>query len=187
MFGCIYLITNNITKMRYIGQTTRSLEKRFKEHFAMANCNYLYSAMHKYGLESFSYKVLARANTIEELNNRETYYIKIFNTLAPNGYNLSSGGKNAKPSKMALANMKKAKKGVYKGSSNPFFGKHHSAATKLKISRNHGTKRAIKNNETNVTYSSITEAAKLLNLSYYDIYDVLRKRRSTKNWSYLWE
>lgn len=32
---------------------------------------------------------------IEELNEKERYYIKYFNTLFPNGFNLTEGGDNA--------------------------------------------------------------------------------------------
>ena len=54
----------------------------------------LCSAIRKYGPENFQIKILARCNSMEEMNHREMYYIKIFNSLSPNGYNLDSGGKN---------------------------------------------------------------------------------------------
>ena len=56
-------------------------------------CRYIGNAIKKYGEEAFGVKILVRCDTPEELDHREAYYIKIFNTLAPNGYNLRAGGK----------------------------------------------------------------------------------------------
>lgn len=95
----IYKITNKITGKSYIGQTVQSIQKRWIMHYSKGStCRYLSNAIKKYGKENFNIKVLARSNSIEEMNHREQYYIKIFNTLSPNGYNLMTGGGNSRPS-----------------------------------------------------------------------------------------
>jgi group I intron endonuclease len=77
-FGYIYKITNTINNKVYIGQTTRTLTERFKEH--LRNCNteskktmHLYSAMNIYGKENFSISLLEEASTLDELNQKEIY------------------------------------------------------------------------------------------------------------------
>ncbi len=91
----VYIITNIITNKRYIGQTTRSVEDRFNEHYWPRNkkASYnkpLYSDMRKYGLEAFDYDILE--NSPVDSNASEKFWIEKLNTLQPNGYNVSIGG-----------------------------------------------------------------------------------------------
>jgi group I intron endonuclease len=95
----------------------------------------LHQAIKKYGKENFEIKVLARCDSLEEMNHREAYYIKLFNTLRPNGYNLMSGGGNSKHSeetkrKIAKANIGKKRPEELKQK----LRKPKSEAHKLKIS-----------------------------------------------------
>ena len=79
----------------YIGQTTRTVSIRWSGHKnrVKEGCTLpLHSAMRKYGHESFELTILATAQTLEELNYLEVEYIKKYNTLVPEGYNLASGG-----------------------------------------------------------------------------------------------
>ena len=95
----VYRITNKINGSMYIGQTYRELGLRKSEHKydASTGLNYpLYNAMNKYGFDNFVFEVVATAETVEELNDLEQYYIEHFNTLKPNGYNLGRGGQNKK-------------------------------------------------------------------------------------------
>lgn len=48
-------------------------------------------AIRKYGKESFNRTILEEC-PIEQLNEREKYYIAKYNTISPNGYNLTAGG-----------------------------------------------------------------------------------------------
>lgn len=90
----------------YIGQTITTLQKRRQGHLHDARngrggkpeCRAFNAALRKYGSASFQWKVLCRANNMEELNAREEEYIARYNTLSPNGYNLTTGGGNAIPS-----------------------------------------------------------------------------------------
>ena len=90
----IYTITNVINGKMYVGQTTRTLEKRIRDHINSANRGEtypLYQAIREYGWESFSVNVIAYAETKEILDDLEEYYIKKFNTIA-DGYNQALGG-----------------------------------------------------------------------------------------------
>lgn len=92
----IYKITNKINGKVYIGQTIRPLEKRIKQHKKSAGCGALFAAIQKYGFENFSIEQIDSASSIEELNAKEAEWIEKSNSLSPNGYNLSTGGKNKK-------------------------------------------------------------------------------------------
>lgn len=57
----------------------------------MAEKSALYSAMRKYGEENFLFEIIG---WFEDYNEKEKYYIKFYNTKAPNGYNLTDGGED---------------------------------------------------------------------------------------------
>jgi hypothetical protein len=72
---------------------------RFNDHISEAinntkrkQCTYLNNAIRKYGKEKFTLKIVESCD-ISILDDREQYYINEYNTLYPNGYNLTKGGK----------------------------------------------------------------------------------------------
>lgn len=108
----IYKITNKITGKCYIGQTTKSLEFRWAGHLtASSGCSALHNAIRKYGKENFSVEEIATYSNLEDLNNAEEYFIDWHNTLAPNGYNLNTGGNNKLASKELRKRMSKVQEG----------------------------------------------------------------------------
>lgn len=56
------------------------------------SCTYFYRAIEKYGWNNFEHIILKDNLTKEQAQQTETQYIKKFNTLVPNGYNLTGGG-----------------------------------------------------------------------------------------------
>lgn len=94
----IYLITNVINNKKYVGQTTRTIEDRFNEHYWSRNRKehqkrQLYIDMRKYGLENFDYDILAFVENLEEANQLEKFWINQLHTTNENcGYNMSDGG-----------------------------------------------------------------------------------------------
>lgn len=107
--GYIYKIYNDVNDKLYIGQTITTLSIRFNQHKGDAkrgnnDHNLLHRAMIKYGIEHFhieqiyNYKSINKRNLIELLNEKERYYISLFNSVRPNGYNISPGGNNKNPS-----------------------------------------------------------------------------------------
>lgn len=126
----IYLITNIITGKKYIGQTTRTLEQRLKEHKREGNI--LHRAISKYGISNFKAEELKRCSSINELNDSETELIKEYNTLVPNGYNLDSGGLNKTMHSESKIKMSLAKKGrkLHENSIKTQFKKSHIPANK---------------------------------------------------------
>lgn len=114
--GDIYKITCDKTNKNYIGQAVHYLAcgkkwgylGRWNNHVVKAlnytpgvykaSCRALDSAIRKYGKEHFIVEVIKKCDDENELNYWEQYYIKEYNTIAPNGYNLTSGGSSHRKS-----------------------------------------------------------------------------------------
>ena len=96
----IYKATNKLNGKIYIGQTINTLEFRKDQHFRDARCTkkkttYFHNAIKKYGAENFAFEEIDSANNLEELNQKERYWIKFYSSNNKEfGYNLDSGGKN---------------------------------------------------------------------------------------------
>lgn len=95
----VYKAINNVNGKLYIGYTTKTLEERIKMHLNKSknknNKHYFYlfkEAIRKYGIENFTWDILADCSSIEECCELEKYYIKSLDTISPNGYNLTEGG-----------------------------------------------------------------------------------------------
>ena len=95
-YGLIYKYTNKINHKSYIGQTIQKLEKRHKRHLYDSKQDELYfhNALKKYGMDNFSLEIIEDNITFEQLNDREAYWIKYYNTFYLNGegYNMTEGG-----------------------------------------------------------------------------------------------
>ena len=132
--GIIYLIKNKINNKCYIGQTIRTLEKRWKEHSnSNSNGSVINNAILKYLPENFDVSVLIETDN-DKLDDLEVKFIKEYNSLYPNGYNIQTGGNlnkkhcNESREKMRLLKL---------GDKNHNFGKPRDDETKKKISENH--------------------------------------------------
>lgn len=151
--GYIYLITNIINGHRYIGQTICSdVNTRWKQHKRKdpkTVGRYLLGAYEKYGIENFHFQIICICFD-EDCNDYEEDYIKKYNTLAPNGYNLAAGGKNSKQHPLTIEKRATKLRGnkyrkrteeerillskLKQGQNNPNFGKAMSDLQKKKIS-----------------------------------------------------
>lgn len=98
----IYKITNKVNNKVYIGQTTDTIENRFKEHIAESTRSRsvdrpLYRAFLKYGIENFSIEVVEQVPTDTALlQQQEIFWIDFYHSFCgdPNswGYNATRGG-----------------------------------------------------------------------------------------------
>ena len=99
--GIIYLATFPNGKY-YVGQTFHTLEVRANEHKRSQNrYNYpFYKAMKKYGFENIKWEIIDTAETREELDEKEKYYIDLYRSSVYfsncNGYNVTLGGSGSK-------------------------------------------------------------------------------------------
>jgi hypothetical protein len=89
--GIIYKITSPSGKV-YVGQTIRSFEKRMREHRQESSgCTLIKRAIDKYG-DEMNYEIIEENVPQEQLDEREVFWISHFNSLAPGGYNCTTGG-----------------------------------------------------------------------------------------------
>ena len=93
--GIIYKISSPSGKV-YVGQTVRSFKKRMQEHRQETSCcTFIKRAIDKYG-DEMNYEIVEENVPQEQLDEREIYWIKELNSLAPDGYNLTTGGQSSK-------------------------------------------------------------------------------------------
>ncbi len=92
----IYYIENVINKKRYVGKTSKSLDKRFKTHCKNAKKNInrrLYDSMNHHGYDKFKIHLLEEVSDNNTANIKEREYISKFNSRDKNfGYNMTNGG-----------------------------------------------------------------------------------------------
>ena len=127
--GYIYILTSPSGKS-YIGQTTRSIEKRFKAHrLESSRCAAISNAIRKYGWENFEKDWYECPD--EDLNFDEDLLIREMETLSPGGYNLrEGGGAHGKHSEESKQRMSEAKI----GEKNYWFGERHTEESIQKMS-----------------------------------------------------
>lgn len=141
-YGCIYKITSPSGKS-YIGQTVIPIHQRISQHAKRPNSILIYNAIKKYGLENMEWETLESNIPEPNLNKQETYYIKRYNSIYPNGYNLKEGGSQTRHNEKSKAKLSKANSGPNNpmygktGEKSPVFGRKHSKETKEKIGAAH--------------------------------------------------
>ena len=88
----IYKITNTKENKSYIGQSKNVFNRWGSEVYGAFSPSYdeynslLSQAIRRCGIENFEVEIVEECNE-KDLLTREQYYIQLFNTLEPNGYN----------------------------------------------------------------------------------------------------
>lgn len=95
--GIVYCLTSPSGKS-YVGQTTNNLERRFSKHCTrqVGRRGAINRAIQKYGALAFSKSILFHNVPDLFLDTFERIAIATIGTLAPRGYNLTSGGEAGK-------------------------------------------------------------------------------------------
>ena len=132
----IYAYENKINGKIYIGQTT-NLIKRDKDHVFGDESMPIDLAINKYGRNNFNLWVISIEDTSDKANQEEIYWISQLreNIGIENVYNIANGGacspmlgrKHSDESKKKMSES-------LKGLSSWMKGKHHTEATKMKLS-----------------------------------------------------
>ena len=123
--GSIYKITNTVNEKAYIGQTIHdALAGRINDHLNghARGSRLVRRAINKYGKDAFTYEILYDGIIPEFLDDLEIEAIEKFNTIAPHGYNLRSGGGGGSLSEETRRKISQAKK----GENHHFYGKTFS-------------------------------------------------------------
>ena len=108
----IYKVTNKVNNKVYIGQTIQDLDSRLYNHFYRAekgnDNNKFYNAIRKYGKENFKAEVIDFASSQDELDEKEIFYISLYNS-TENGYNTLLGGQGNSFSSDIMSELKGSK------------------------------------------------------------------------------
>ena len=136
-FHYVYLTENKINGKKYIGQhSTDNMDDGY-----IGSGRKLLKEIKKYGKKNFTKKILEYSDNADELDSLEKNYIKKYNSLAPNGYNLTRGGESKKEySEESIRTMSQKAKGrkiseeTRKRMAEASRGRIHSVESKRKIS-----------------------------------------------------
>lgn len=157
----VYKVTNRINGKVYIGQTKRTLQRRWRQHCNpnCISCLSLHRAIMKYGSENFTVEQIGVACSKEELDAKEIYWIKFYDSMNPEkGYNLVLGN-----------NQKHISNEARKNKGNGMRGKKHTMETRKRMSEAHkGIKqtkeslsKSVETKRKNGTYDKIAKIAPL--------------------------
>jgi group I intron endonuclease len=136
----IYKVTNLTNGKTYIGQTTRTLGVRKRQHLVDARGKesnlFFHRALLEYGFENFSWEVIFEGRiSTDFLNFMEMFWIQYWGSFGE-GYNLTCGGDkppSRKGTKMSDESRKKMSNSR-KGSNAYWYGKKRTPDTIAKIS-----------------------------------------------------
>ena len=144
VYGVIYVIENKVNGKKYVGQTIRDIKVRFKEHRTKAQGHsVIHKAIKKYGQENFRIEQIDSVKTLEELNEKEIYWINKLNSMVPSGYNVTEGGFGHQGVKYTPEQLERKRNNMLGeknpmwgrfGKKNHFYGQRHSEETKKKMS-----------------------------------------------------
>jgi group I intron endonuclease len=173
----IYKTTNLINGKIYVGQDSKN-DKNY-----LGSGVILKKAIKKYGLESFKKEVIDIANTKEELDLKEIFWInKLNSTDKFIGYNLSNGGNGCLGCKVSKETRLKMSINN-SGSNNPMFGKYLSEKTLINRSikvKKEGTHRGCENGnfKYDIKYEDLLELYINQNLKIDAIADIYNCHRT---------
>lgn len=119
----IYRITNKINGKTYIGQHKY---KKLNDDY-MGSGKFLWRAYRKYGFENFEKEILySRIQYKETVDAMERFAIAKERSIGKAEYNIADGGQGG--------NLGEEVNKKLRGKNNPFYGKHHSEETRMKLS-----------------------------------------------------
>lgn len=128
MFGYIYKTTNLINDKIYVGQH----KKKFFDKNYYGSGSILNKSIKTYGIENFKCEIVDSAETKEELNKKEIYWIDKLNSRNRKiGYNIRKGGELGS----TFNHTKEAKEKISLHNAKYWYGKSRSKITNLKISK----------------------------------------------------
>lgn len=193
----------------YIGITKTSIERRANYNGSgYKACPAFYSAILKYGWESFKHEILFTGLTQEQAEKKEIELIAELRTNRPhNGYNIENGGNitgtHSEETKRKMSEAQKGRKYPYRviadstrekhrllfTEHNPQKGKPLTEAQKQAISKankgrlagaNHHKARAVRCTTTGTIYRTVKEAGAAIGVSYMCIIQSIQGLRGRK-------
>ena len=166
----IYVIKNSANNKVYVGQTWRSMERRFQVHLQNSTANHcikLRRATKKYGADKFSIELLTFCHSQEMANYWETYFIHKFDSIK-HGYNVLESGFSRKGIKHTPQTKKKMSI-VHSGA-----GNGNSVLKSWQVSQIREEYDNFKNPNTGSKYGAISFLAKKNGVAITTIFDIVK-------------
>lgn len=204
----VYKATNIFNNKVYIGITTNTLAHRKAIHKRDSKSmnTYFYRAINKYGFNAFKWEIIDTASSLEELMEKEVYWIAKYGSFndKTKGYNSTSGGGSnyeiTDEERQARSKRAKGKNNPMYGVESPMKGKKFTEEHKRKISEalknayrphvigaNNPASRRVLNVDTGEEFNTIKEARekypKACKIS--DVCRGVRKTAGGYRWRYL--
>ena len=164
----VYCHTNKVNGKRYIGITKHKPEKRWANGYGYSNNRHFFSAIKKYGWDSFTHEVWFTDLSYEEACSIERELIAKYDSANhEKGYNVDFGGTGlgtaSEEHKKAISEARKGKPHPHKGrpltgDKSPTYGTHRSEYVKQKAREVNSI--PVLCVETGVLYDSGVSAAK---------------------------
>ena len=134
----IYKIYNRVNNKIYVG-SSNDISRRWCHHRTLLKRNkhhniYLQRAYNKYGIDAFEYSIILKCSQ-QTLLEQEKNTIIYLDTLAPNGYNISSEPLAPFKNRRHTSNSKKMQSQKNSGKGNYWFGKKLEEKHNRKISQ----------------------------------------------------
>lgn len=193
---CVYKHTNKLNGKVYIGQTCQPPKYRWGSNGSGYRRNtHFWSAIQKYGWHNFEHDVLFDAVDQETAIQKETELIALYDSTNPdNGYNISIGGASGligvhmtEETKKKISQATKGKTRSEEAKRNISLG--HKGLPQKPLSEEHKKKiiestiipviQMDENENIVAIYSSISEAARITNLSKGGICSCCKGKRKT--------
>lgn len=126
----VYTATNAINGKVYVGKTIRTLSHAKARHKQRATKAWkhgcesrFYTAIRKYGFEAFSFEIIYRGVSDEDIQAKEREYIQLLNSMDNAvGYNMTPGGDGGAGKVLSEAHRAKLST-CFAGDKNPCYGK----------------------------------------------------------------
>jgi hypothetical protein len=124
-FHYVYITTNNINGMQYVGShSTSNLNDNY-----LGSGKALKDALKEYNKKCFAKKIIEHFSSRSDALQFEESCIKLYNTLSPNGYNIYSTCKNANEYIVSVESVEKIR--------NAQTGRKYSEEAKKRMSESH--------------------------------------------------
>lgn len=178
----------------YIGITRQKPKDRWCYGWGYKECPHFYNAIKKYGWHNVKSEILYTGLTKEAAEQKEIELIaKYHSTDDRYGYNIDKGGSCT--GKCSEEHKRKVSERM-RGSNNPFYGKKHTEASRLKIKLHHADLRggshpkskAVRCKETNKVYPSVSIAHEETGIATTSISRAsqgVRKSAGGLHWEYI--
>lgn len=110
-YGIVYVALNSITGKCYVGQTVQPLTRRWYDHIVTSKLGVkwpLANAIRKYGSHAFQVFEVVEAQSKQELDELEKFFIALLDTSNwAFGYNATKGGTGGKQSAESIEKLRK--------------------------------------------------------------------------------